>query len=107
MKGSKYFFSRRLALTPVRYFVVSVFCKVVLNPTCTGSRAPEWYKMQTSRNCPDDLRIQLTIRMDKPSNLKYCGYCYAVGRNAFKKWRKRYICLIQASDVLLPLLRVV
>ncbi|VDK42071.1 unnamed protein product [Taenia asiatica] len=71
--------------------------RVVLNPTCTGSRAPEWYKMQTARNCPDDLRIQLTIRMDKPNNLKYCGYCYAIGRNAFKKWRKRYICLIQAS----------
>lgn len=71
--------------------------KVVLNPTCTSSRAPEWYKMQTVRNCPDDLRIQLTIRMDKPNNLKYCGYCYAVGRNAFKKWRKRYICLIQVN----------
>ncbi|KAH9285059.1 Calcium-dependent secretion activator 1 [Echinococcus granulosus] len=72
--------------------------RVVLNPTCKGSRAPEWYKMQTSRNCSDDLRIQLTIRMDKPNNLKYCGYCYAIGRNAFKKWRKRYICLIQVSQ---------
>ncbi|VDD79190.1 unnamed protein product, partial [Mesocestoides corti] len=72
--------------------------RVVLNPTCMGSRVPEWYKMQTSRNCPDSLEIQLTIRMDKPNNLKYCGYCYAVGRTAFKKWRKRYICLIQVSQ---------
>ncbi|KAM7536012.1 hypothetical protein Aperf_G00000095309 [Anoplocephala perfoliata] len=72
--------------------------RVVINPTCTSSRAPEWYKMQTARSCPDDLRIQLTIRMDKPNNLKYCGYCYALGRNAFKKWRKRYICLIQVSQ---------
>lgn len=62
-----------------------------------ASRTPEWYKMQTSKNCPDDLRIQLTVRMDKPNNLKYCGYCHAVGRTAFKKWRKRYICLIQVG----------
>ncbi|KAG5448101.1 Calcium-dependent secretion activator 1, partial [Clonorchis sinensis] len=72
--------------------------RVVLNPTCTGSRQPEWYKLQTAKGVPDDLGIQLTIRMDKPTNLKYCGYLYALGRTAFKKWRRRYVCLIQVSQ---------
>ncbi|KAF7256072.1 Calcium dependent secretion activator [Paragonimus skrjabini miyazakii] len=71
--------------------------RVILNPTCTGNRQPEWHKMHTSKGVPNDLAIQLTIRMDKPTNLKYCGYLYALGRTAFKKWRRRYICLIQVS----------
>ncbi|KAA3676865.1 calcium-dependent secretion activator, partial [Paragonimus westermani] len=72
--------------------------RVILNPTCTGNRQPEWHKMHTSKGVPNDLAIQLTIRMDKPTNLKYCGYLYALGRTAFKKWRRRYICLIQVSQ---------
>ncbi|TGZ60982.1 hypothetical protein CRM22_008233 [Opisthorchis felineus] len=72
--------------------------RVVVNPTCTGNRQPEWHKLQTAKGVPDDLGIQLTIRMDKPTNLKYCGYLYALGRTAFKKWRRRYVCLIQVSQ---------
>ncbi|VDO94966.1 unnamed protein product, partial [Schistosoma margrebowiei] len=70
---------------------------VILNPTCTGNRQPEWYKLQTSKNVPDDLQLQLTLRMEKPNNLKHCGYLYALGRTAFRKWIRRYICLIQGS----------
>ncbi|KAF6777469.1 hypothetical protein AHF37_02619 [Paragonimus kellicotti] len=62
--------------------------RVILNPTCTGNRQPEWHKMHTSKGVPNDLAIQLTIRMDKPTNLKYCGYLYTLGRTAFKKWRR-------------------
>ncbi|CAH8485276.1 unnamed protein product [Heterobilharzia americana] len=72
--------------------------RVILNPTCTGNRQPEWYKLQTAKSVPDDLRIQLTLRMDKPNNLKHCGYLYALGRTAFRKWRRRYVCLIQVSQ---------
>ncbi|CAI2723473.1 unnamed protein product [Schistosoma spindalis] len=72
--------------------------RVILNPTCTGNRQPEWYKLQTSKNVPDDLQLQLTLRMEKPNNLKHCGYLYALGRTAFRKWIRRYICLIQVSQ---------
>ncbi|KAH8853555.1 Calcium-dependent secretion activator 1 [Schistosoma japonicum] len=72
--------------------------RVILNPTCTGNRQPEWHKLHTSKNVPDDLQIQLTLRMEKPNNLKHCGYLYALGRTAFRKWRRRYICLIQVSQ---------
>ncbi|VDK83570.1 unnamed protein product [Dibothriocephalus latus] len=72
--------------------------RVVINPICRNNRQQEWYKMQSSKNCPDELQMQLVIRMDKPNNLKYCGYCYAVGRAAFRKWKKRFICLIQVSQ---------
>ncbi|KAL3315571.1 hypothetical protein Ciccas_005794 [Cichlidogyrus casuarinus] len=71
--------------------------RVVINPMCVTSRNPEWYKLILAKNVTDDLRIQISIRVEKPSNLKYCGYCYALGRNAFKKWKRRYICLIQVS----------
>lgn len=62
-----------------------------------GPRQPEWYKLQIAKNVPDKLELQLTIRMDKPSNLKYCGHLYALGRTSFKKWKRRYVCLIQVS----------
>ncbi|VDL99763.1 unnamed protein product, partial [Schistocephalus solidus] len=71
---------------------------VVINPICRNNRQQEWYKMQSSKNCPDELLMQLAIRMDKPNNLKYCGYCFAVGRAAFRKWKKRFLCLIQVSQ---------
>ncbi|CAL8078784.1 unnamed protein product [Calicophoron daubneyi] len=72
--------------------------RITLNPKCTGTRQPEWYRLQTSKGVPDDLDLQLTVRMDKPTNLKYCGYLFALGRTSFKKWKRRYICLIQVSQ---------
>ncbi|KAA0193048.1 Calcium-dependent secretion activator [Fasciolopsis buskii] len=72
--------------------------RIILNPTCMGPRQPEWYKLQIAKNVPDKLELQLTIRMDKPSNLKYCGHLYALGRTSFKKWKRRYVCLIQVSQ---------
>lgn len=73
--------------------------RVVLKPTALSPKIPEWYKMQVPKNSPENnLNIKITVRMDKPQNLKHCGHLYALGKSCWKKWKKRYFCLVQVSQ---------
>lgn len=49
--------------------------RVVIRPDPNFTRASTWYVLEKSNNkFPDELKIKLTIRIDKPANLKMCGY---------------------------------
>ncbi|KAM8913796.1 calcium-dependent secretion activator 1 isoform 1-T1 [Spinachia spinachia] len=73
--------------------------KVVLHPTPNSPKQSELHKMTVSKGCPDnDLRIKLAIRMDKPQNMKHCGYLWAIGKILWKRWKKRYFVLVQVSQ---------
>jgi hypothetical protein len=48
--------------------------RVVLRPDPNFTRASTWYVMERTNNkFPDELKIKLTVRIDKPANLKMCG----------------------------------
>ncbi|XP_039858374.1 calcium-dependent secretion activator 1 isoform X10 [Simochromis diagramma] len=73
--------------------------RVVLHPTPNSPKQSELHKMTVTKACPDqDLKIKLAIRMDKPQNMKHCGYLWAFGKNVWKRWKKRFFVLVQVSQ---------
>ncbi|CAF3819582.1 unnamed protein product [Rotaria sp. Silwood1] len=46
----------------------------------------------------EQLKVKLGVRMEKPQNLKMCGWCYARGKNVWKTWKRRYYAFVQVSQ---------
>ncbi|KAG1949422.1 hypothetical protein F2P79_011391 [Pimephales promelas] len=72
--------------------------RVVLHPTPNSPKQCELHKMTVAKGCPDDLKIKLAVRMDKPQNMKHCGYLWVIGKNLWKRWKKRFFVLVQVSQ---------
>ncbi|KAL5112056.1 Calcium-dependent secretion activator [Taenia crassiceps] len=72
--------------------------RIVLLPNPSTSHLPTWYRLRSTKRCNDVIEMQVAVRQERPSNLKHCGFCWVQGRTTFKKWKIRYICLIQVSQ---------
>ena len=77
--------------------------RVLIKPLPNTAKCTEWYTLYTGRDQknkaqPDNARIRLSIRIDRPPNLKHSGYLYAQGKQAWKKWKMRFFALVQVSQ---------
>ncbi|KAL7668797.1 hypothetical protein ACOME3_009483 [Neoechinorhynchus agilis] len=54
--------------------------------------------MKMANTYSDDIAIRIDIRVTNPSNLKMNGWCFAVGKTCWRRWKKRYFVLIQVSQ---------
>ncbi|XP_078678221.1 calcium-dependent secretion activator 1-like isoform X3 [Branchiostoma floridae x Branchiostoma belcheri] len=72
--------------------------RVVCKPTATSPKHPEWHTMSPAKGIPNEIKVKMAVRMDKPQNMKHCGYLYALGKTVWKKWKKRYFVLVQVSQ---------
>uniref|UniRef100_A0A8C1JBS8 Ca2+-dependent activator protein for secretion b n=1 Tax=Cyprinus carpio TaxID=7962 RepID=A0A8C1JBS8_CYPCA len=84
--------------------------RVVLRPTPNSPKQAELHKMTVTKACPDqDLKIKLAVRILWGQGyssikifIKYCDYSFrylwAVGKNVWKRWKKRFFVLVQVSQ---------
>ncbi|CAF0842404.1 unnamed protein product [Adineta steineri] len=73
--------------------------KVTLQIDPTFNKTNWWTDMIKDKSAStDELKVKLDVRMEKPQNLKMCGWCYARGKNVWEKWKRRYYALVQVSQ---------
>jgi hypothetical protein len=90
--------------------------KLTLQIDPTFNKTNWWTDMIKNKSTStDELKLKLDVRMEKPQNLKMCGYvlsqminrirnfisswCYARGKNVWKTWKRRYYALVQVNKI--------
>lgn len=58
----------------------------------------QWYAMMISSGKDKGLTLQVAIRVKAPQVVKQSGFIWCCGKQAFKKWDKRYVILVQVSQ---------
>ncbi|XP_057297243.1 calcium-dependent secretion activator 1-like isoform X2 [Hydractinia symbiolongicarpus] len=70
-----------------------------ITPHCGISESYEWFAMVPYKGWSgDEIKLKLSIKMDKPTNVKKSGFLYAKGQSIWKVWKRRYFMLIQVSQ---------
>ncbi|CAF1039924.1 unnamed protein product [Rotaria sordida] len=73
--------------------------KLSLQIDPTFNKTNWWIDMIKSKYTSNEqLKVKLDVRMEKPQNLKMCGWCYAREKNVWKTWKRRYYALVQISQ---------
>uniref|UniRef100_A0A8C1KMZ2 Ca2+-dependent activator protein for secretion b n=1 Tax=Cyprinus carpio TaxID=7962 RepID=A0A8C1KMZ2_CYPCA len=73
--------------------------RVVLHPTPNSPKQAELHKMTVTKACPDqDLKIKLAVRILWQTCDYSFRYLWAVGKNVWKRWKKRFFVLVQVSQ---------
>lgn len=85
--------------TGVLAFDDKELAKLTCHPYPGFSEDSRWYDAIPVKGGPTDkIQIKMRVKMDKPLNLKKCGYVYSQGRNVWKRWKRRYYVLVQVSQ---------
>ncbi|XP_047122675.1 calcium-dependent secretion activator 1 isoform X1 [Hydra vulgaris] len=72
---------------------------VTITPHCGMQDNYEWYTMVPHKSWSGDtIKLKVSIKMERPQNVKKGGFLYAKGQNIWKQWKKRYFMLIQVSQ---------
>jgi len=73
--------------------------KLVLSPHCGMKDGYDWYQMTSPKGWSgEQIDIRVSVKFEKPHNVKKSGYLYAKGQNKWKKWKKRFFMLYQVSQ---------
>ncbi|XP_063713044.1 calcium-dependent secretion activator 1-like isoform X2 [Symsagittifera roscoffensis] len=83
---------------------------LTINPNFNSNKTQQWFDMEEpgggggkkkkeEQDTVEQLKVKLKILMDRPQNIKNCGYLWSQGKDQlWAKLKKRFMVLIQVSQ---------
>ncbi|OAF70001.1 Calcium-dependent secretion activator [Intoshia linei] len=72
--------------------------KIHMDITPYTRKISEVHRMINTKHITDKIDIGLNVIVERPTELKHCGYLYVAGKKLWKKWKLRYFALTQISQ---------